>query len=525
LRYTAATAFVALIYSDTVKDYNNRYHDFAVRQVNYMLGDNPSNFSYMVGFGDDYSVNAHNRAASGIWDGNFANPTPNRHILYGALVGGPRSANDSDYEDVRTDFVGNEVALDYNAGFTGALVRLFAEYGGQPLANFPIPDTKDPEYFVQASINQQGAGFTEVRVLLNNRSAWPARMSSNLGFRYFVDLSEVYKAGYSINDLQIISNYSQGAKLSGLLPWDAAKRIYYVEVSFAGVSIGPGANMFAKEAQLRIGVKNGVPTSIWDPTNDWSYQGISTVRDKPTLDNNIPVYEFGTTKLGGQEPGTYSPGTPSIAINDLSITEGNSGTKVATFTISLSQPAAKAVTVAFTTSNGTATAGSDYQAVSGTVTFAPGVITQTISVTVMGDTVVEPSETFNVLLSNPVNATLASTKATGTIVDDDGQPAAGVAVSFKLVNDWGSGFTADMTIKNNTNTAVRGWTLEFDFDRDITGIWNAVIVSRVGNHYVIKNASWNADILPGQSIGFGFQGATGNVLNGPKNFLFNGAKV
>ncbi len=98
-------------------------------------------------------------------------------------------------------------------------------------------------------------------------------------------------------------------------------------------------------------------------------------------------------------------------------------------------------------------------------------------------------------------------------------------MNFKLINDWGTGFTADMTIQNNTTTAVHGWTLEFDFDRDITGIWNAVIVSHVGTHYVIKNAAWNGDILPGQIIDFGFQGATGNVKNGPGNLLFNGSRV
>jgi aryl-phospho-beta-D-glucosidase BglC (GH1 family) len=524
LRYTASTSFLALIYSDTVKDYNNRYHDFAVRQINYILGDNPQHFSYEVGFGSNYPVNEHNRGASGIWDGNVANPAPDRHIDYGALVGGPESANDADYHDVRTDFVGNEVALDYNAGFTGALVRLFAEYGGQPLANFPIPDTRDPEFFVQASINQQGPGFTEIRGLLNNRSAWPARISSNLSFRYFVDLSEVYKAGYSVNDLQVVSNYSQGATIGTLLPWDISKRIYYVDVSFTGVPIGPGAGLFSKEAQLRIGVKNGVPTSIWDPTNDWSFQGISTSRDNPTLDSHIAVYEFGKL-LGGQEPGAYNPGTPSVSINSQSITEGNSGTKVAIFTVSLSQPSAKTVTVAFTTSNGTATAGSDYQAASGTLSFAPGITTQTISVVIIGDTVVENNETFSVILSNPVNATLGAATGTGTILDDDGPPAAGIAVGFKLVNDWGTGFTADMTIANNTKTAVHGWTLEFDFDRDITGIWNAVIVSHVGKHYIIKNADWNADILSGQSITFGFQGVTGNVLTGPANYLFNGSKL
>ena len=53
--------------------------------------------------------------------------------------------------------------------------------------------------------------------------------------------------------------------------------------------------------------------------------------------------------------------------------------------------------------------------------------------------VVEANETFSVVLSNPVNATLTTTKGTGTIVDDDGQQAAGIAVAFKVVNDWGTG--------------------------------------------------------------------------------------
>jgi aryl-phospho-beta-D-glucosidase BglC (GH1 family) len=220
-----------------------------------------------------------------------------------------------------------------------------------------------------------------------------------------------------------------------------------------------------------------------------------------------------------------APVVPVASINDVTVTEGNSGTKVATFTLTLSQPASQTVTVAYATSNGTATAGSDYQAVSGSVTFAPGVTAQTISVTIFGDTVVEANETFSVLLSNPVNATLSTSKGTGTIVDDDGQQAASVAVAFKVVDDWGTGFTADMTIRNNTTTAVHGWTLEFDFDRDITGIWNALIVSHVGKHYVLKNAAWNADILPGQTIDFGFQGTAGNVLDGPKNILFNGLPV
>nr|WP_248783858.1 glycoside hydrolase family 9 protein [Actinoalloteichus caeruleus] len=63
-------------------------------------------------------------------------PATNTHVLYGALVGGPALPDDQ-YVDDRTDYVSNEVALDYNAGFTSALVKLYAEYGGDPLPDFP----------------------------------------------------------------------------------------------------------------------------------------------------------------------------------------------------------------------------------------------------------------------------------------------------------------------------------------------------------------------------------------------------
>jgi hypothetical protein len=77
------------------------------------------------------------------------------------------------------------------------------------------------------------------------------------------------------------------------------------------------------------------------------------------------------------------------------------------------------VTVAYTTANGTATAGSDYTATSGTLTFAPGETVQTVDVPIVGDTTLEPDETFTLTLSNPVNATLGTATATGTITNDD----------------------------------------------------------------------------------------------------------
>lgn len=137
LRYTATTALLAYIYSDTVNTKKAAYRAFAQKQMNYILGENPAKRSYMVGFGPNPPRNPHHRAAHGSPDNDIDWPPNNQHILYGALVGGPRQADDESYEDNRRDSHGNEVTLDYNAGLTGALARMVLEYGGKPLADFP----------------------------------------------------------------------------------------------------------------------------------------------------------------------------------------------------------------------------------------------------------------------------------------------------------------------------------------------------------------------------------------------------
>jgi endoglucanase len=136
LRYAANTAFLALVYARTDgAKHADRYRRFATRQIRYMLGDNPRRSSYVVGFGVNPPQRAHHRAASGV--GDVGDPLPNRNILYGALVGGPFAPDDNAYADDRTNYIANEVALDYNAGFTGALAALAEEHGGRPLGDFP----------------------------------------------------------------------------------------------------------------------------------------------------------------------------------------------------------------------------------------------------------------------------------------------------------------------------------------------------------------------------------------------------
>ena len=107
------------------------------------------------------------------------------------------------------------------------------------------------------------------------------------------------------------------------------------------------------------------------------------------------------------------------AIADQSVTEGQTGTTNAVVTLTLSAPTASSVTVTYATAAGTATAGADYTTVSGTATFAPGATSTTISVPIVGDTSVEPNETFVVNLTSPVNATIADAQGVITITNDD----------------------------------------------------------------------------------------------------------
>ena len=114
---------------------------------------------------------------------------------------------------------------------------------------------------------------------------------------------------------------------------------------------------------------------------------------------------------------TDNDATPSFSINDVTINEA-AGT--ATFTVTLSAASGQATSVNWGLSNGTALAGSDYTNNSGTLNFAPGVTTQTITVAILNDSprVYEGAETFNVNLSGAVNAGIADNRGVATIMDD-----------------------------------------------------------------------------------------------------------
>lgn len=130
-----------------------------------------------------------------------------------------------------------------------------------------------------------------------------------------------------------------------------------------------------------------------------------TTPNAATVSMRVPIYELVNT---------------SVTASDVRVTEGNAGTVNATFRLTIAGQPNLPVKVDFTTQDVTATAGSDYTAISGSVTFNPGQTTKTVTVTVAGDLVAEPDETFNLLLSTTTRGcTIETPTVTGTILNDE----------------------------------------------------------------------------------------------------------
>lgn len=109
---------------------------------------------------------------------------------------------------------------------------------------------------------------------------------------------------------------------------------------------------------------------------------------------------------------------PAVSVTDVWQPEGNAPSALV-FTVALAKATPVGAKVSYATADGTATAGSDYTATTGQLTFAPGQTSKTISVPILGDTAVEADETFTVTLSSPVNAVLGRATATATLANDD----------------------------------------------------------------------------------------------------------
>ena len=159
-------------------------------------------------------------------------------------------------------------------------------------------------------------------------------------------------------------------------------------------------------------------------TQTFTVTGNGDTKFEPNEDFTVTLSaNSGGTAIGGGGTATGTitndDAAPTISIGDVSALEGNAGTTAFTFNVTLSNASSQAVTVDTATADGTATQPGDYASTGGTLTFNPGVTTQTVTVNVAGETTNEADETFFVNLTVPVNASILDAQGVGTIQNDD----------------------------------------------------------------------------------------------------------
>jgi hypothetical protein len=206
LRYNSAQSFLALMrYEQTG---NEDLKSFAQTQIDYILGDNPDNMSYMVGYGDNYPLCPHHRAANGYTYANGDNALPAKHILYGGLVGGP-DQNDTYIDDVN-QVQYTEVAIDYNAGLVGALAGIIKYEDGSvpdiPTTTTDPEETDDPDTTtdpslegieIDYSMNDWGSGATVTITITNTGDTAIEEWTLNFDFSGNQQITTLWSAEYT----------------------------------------------------------------------------------------------------------------------------------------------------------------------------------------------------------------------------------------------------------------------------------------------------------------------------------------
>ncbi len=315
-RYNAAAQLCAAVYTKYAGKQD--VSDWAKTQMDYILGDNPMGRSYEVGYSDISAKHPHHRAAHGSKTLSMLDPKEHRHTLWGALVGGP-DATDK-HVDETTDFVYNEVAIDYNAGFVGALAGLVKYYGqGQkPLADFPPKEPDSIDFYAESKLEQENAERTQVTVNIHNETSKPPQFVDGLKLRYFFNISEMQKAGQTINDVDVQVMYDEAgvidgkaAAIKGPFAWNEANGDFYVEIDWSG-------NAFYGDRELQfalVAAQDSNWKTHWDTTNDWSRKDITKTY---AINERISVFKGGI-KMFGTEP---SGGGTEIKPGDLN-NDGN----------------------------------------------------------------------------------------------------------------------------------------------------------------------------------------------------------
>lgn len=333
-RYNCSFQLCALVYAKETGDFT--FADWAEGQMEYILGDNPMGYSYLVGYSDSYASHPHHRASHGSTTLNMDDPEDQVHILWGALVGGP---DEDDYHnDVTSDYIYNEVAVDYNAACTGALAGLYWYYGREQgdeiLEDFPPSewDYKDEiiEFCVSARCVQETDARSQIEVTFSNNTILPPRYVDDVTVRYYFDISELIEAGQSIDDITIEVYYDEesantdgesSATISDPIPYGDSGTTYYVEISWQDcIFYGDRVFHFALIAAMDDNY-----TTNWDASNDYSREGLPEPDEEdPELTELITAYVDGELVWGIEPDGAETEETEE-ATETTSLEEDTEG--------------------------------------------------------------------------------------------------------------------------------------------------------------------------------------------------------
>ena len=207
-----------------------------------------------------------------------------------------------------------------------------------------------------------------------------------------------------------------------------------------------------------------VGSQLTIPAHSLTSTGVVTItaanNDVDALDKEVTVSATATNTQGVTAPDSVTltiadDDAPALSVGDASVAEGDSGESATlAFTVTLTPAATLPVTVDWKTADGTATAGTDYTAGNGTLTFNTGEDTKTVTVTVTGDDADEPNETFTVTLSNAPGATITDATGTGTITDDDGPPTVTLVLTPASIGENGGKSTVTATLDRPSSAAT-----------------------------------------------------------------------
>ena len=318
-RYNTAAQLEAVVYRKNFPSdaQSTQFSDWAMGQMNYVMGTNPANWSYIVGFGSTTPgvgslVGGHATAAShphqadaqGSLTNSQTDPLNDKHILWGALVGGPSSSDRPD--DVTTDFVLNEVAVDYNAALEGALAAEWLYYGqSQTMTSFTPPaEPATSPYYTTVTLNQDSSQSTQITLNVTNLATSPPHLQPGMSVRVYFDIASLHAAGQTISAVSTPVYYDAASQIDGHptsisapVQWGGSSScVYYLTVNWGTDTIGlPSSRAFefAFVAALGPGYKY-----YWNSLASPFMTGLATGTYVSAPDPYIPVYLNGTLVYG-----------------------------------------------------------------------------------------------------------------------------------------------------------------------------------------------------------------------------------